>query len=128
MPVNVVRLRVEGVARSRDEVLADDPARGVVLLRRPPCSPNYWHRLYAGLMDPDGWWLLSVLDPATVHRISARGMLIRGNERIQLERSKEALFARAWWCRPVTRRSCGRDRAAAARWMDHVQSLPPGAR
>lgn len=101
MLVDVVRLRAEGVKRGRDEVLTDLPARGVLLLNRPPCSTNYRHRLYAGLMGPDGRWLLPVLEPATVHRISARGMLIRGMERIQLERSQEALFAQAWWCRPV---------------------------
>lgn len=93
MLVDVVRLRAEGMKRSRDQVLADVPARGVLLLDRPPCSTNYRHQLYAGLMGPDGRWLLPVLEPAAVHRISARGMLIRGTERIQLGRSKEVLFA-----------------------------------
>lgn len=101
---------MEGVKRSRDQVLADEPARGVLLLNRPPCSTNYRNRLYAGLMGPDGRWLLPVLEPATVHRISSRGMLIRGTERIQLERSKEVLFAQAWWCRPVA--ELGQDAAS----------------
>ena len=67
------------------------------LRNRPPCSTNFRHRPYAGLIGPDGRWLLPAMEPATVHRVSARGMLICGIESIQLERSREALLAQAWW-------------------------------
>lgn len=105
MLVDVVPLRLRGVRRPRDEVLAAVPLRAELQLtiHRPGWHPGQRNApLLAGLVEPGQTrWALPPLDKARVSKISGPSLLVVGFEEIPRGRREVDVFWQAWWCRLV---------------------------
>lgn len=105
MLVDVVQLRRLGERRSREEVHAAVPHRGILSLT--PGRPGHHAGqkdapLLAGLTPVEGCtWLIPPLDHARVSLIRAGRMIIVGVEEEDRGRGNVQRYRQAWWVRPV---------------------------
>ncbi|MBK6616326.1 hypothetical protein [Ottowia sp.] len=125
MLVDVVELRYRGAKRSRDDVKAATPIRGLLSLTaaRPGWHPNKVQApLLAGLVLPGAaQWALSPLDHARVTTIRNGSLVVVGLQEVPHGRNWDT-FPQAWWCRivagangPSAGRSTGSGFASVAR-------------
>lgn len=102
MLVDVIELRVRGQKRSKDQVRALTPVRGILTLDSKFPVWNSGRRdwnLQASLRIPDqSEWALEPLEDARVVAIKQGSLLVIGTQYL-CEMRRYVDYPQAWWCR-----------------------------
>lgn len=122
MLVDVVQLRHLGVKRTRDDVRAAPPIRGILSLncRRPGWHPGQRNApLLAGLLlQGTTEWCIPPLDWARVTTIRDGALVVAGLEEIANGRN-HVQYPQAWWCRIVGQASRTAPQSSARSHVEH---------
>jgi hypothetical protein len=103
MRVQVYRLRENGLRLARELVIERGPVAGELLLRER--LPRSGIHLATLVIDADGNYGLPPLDRAALHRITAQGLMVYGQEvttRGPGIKTNATYRPQAWWCLPIS--------------------------